>query len=85
MQYLEQSVKMSSITVNLALSEELLPIPPAEKWRPRYVLLQTWKNVLNFWKGFSYFLIRLIVWAQIWIPVVIIVYFGFRFLKKRKR
>jgi cell division protein FtsL len=85
MQYLEQSVKMSSITINLALSEELLPIPPAEKWRPKYVLLQTWKGVLNFWKGFSYFLIRLIVWAQVWVPAVVIIYFGFRFWRKRKK
>lgn len=84
MQYLEQSVKMSSITVNLALSEELLPIPPAEKWRPKYVLLQAWKSVLGFWKGLSYFLIRLVVWAQVWVPVVLIVYFGLRFCKKRK-
>jgi cell division protein FtsL len=85
MQYLEQSVKMSSITVNLALSEELLPIPPAEKWRPKYVLLQTWKSVLGFWKGFSYFLIKLIVWAQVWVPAVLITYFGFRFWRKRKK
>jgi len=85
MQYLEESAKMSSITVNLALSEELLPVPPAEKWRPKYVLMQTFKSVMNFWKGFSYFLIRLTVWAQVWIPAVIIVYFGFRFWKKRKK
>jgi hypothetical protein len=83
MQYLEQSVKMSSITVNLALSEELLPVPPAEKWRPKYVLLQSWKSVMNFWKGFSYFLIKLFVWAQVWVPAIIIIYFGKKFLKKR--
>lgn len=85
MQYLEQSVKMSSITVNLSLSEELLPVPPSEKWRPKYVLLQSWKSALNFWKGFSYFLIRLIVWAQVWIPFSIIVWLGIKFLKRRKK
>jgi len=84
MQYLEQSVKMSSITVNLALSEELLPIPPTEKWRPKYVLLQSWKNVVNFWKGFSYFLIRLVVWGQVWVPALIIFWFVRKTLKKRK-
>ena len=84
MQYLEQSVKMSSITVNLALSEELLPVPPAEKWRPKYVLLQSWKSVLNFWKGFSYFWIRVIVWSQVWVPALIIIWFVKRALKKRK-
>jgi hypothetical protein len=85
MQYLEQSVKMSSITVNLALSEELLPVPPAEKWRPKYVLLQTWKSVLNFWKGFSYFLIKLIIWAQVWVPALIIIWFGRKAYRKIRK
>jgi archaellum component FlaC len=85
MQYLEQSVKMSSITVNLALSEELLPIPPSEKWKPKYVLLQSWKNVINFWKEFSYFLIKLTVWAQVWVPALIIIWFVRKVLKKRKK
>jgi hypothetical protein len=85
MQYLEQSVKMSSITVNLALSEELLPIPPAEKWRPKYVWLQAWKNVLTFWKEFSYFLIRLTVWAQVWVPLLFIAVLVIRKIKKKKQ
>jgi predicted transcriptional regulator len=85
MQYLEQSVRMSSITVNLALSEELLPIPPSEKWKPKYVLLQSWKNVINFWKEFSYFLIKLTVWAQVWVPALIIIWFVRKVLKKRKK
>lgn len=84
MQYLEQSVKMSSITVNLALSEELLPVPPSEKWRPKYVLLQSWKNVLNFWKSFSYFLIRVIVWAQVWVPALLIIW-GIKKIWKKKK
>ncbi len=85
MQYLEQSAKMSLITVNLALSEELLPIPPGEKWRPKYVFLQTWKSVLNFWKGFSYFLIKLVVWSQVWIPTLILVAVFIRIWRKKKR
>jgi len=85
MKYLSESAKMSSITVNLALSEELLPIPPAEKWRPKYVFLQAWKNVLNFWKGLSYLLIRLFVWAQVWVPLIVLVFVILKILKKRKR
>ncbi len=83
-QYLEQSVKMSSITVNLALSEELLPIPPGEKWRPKYVLLQSWKSVLGFWRWFSYFLIRAFVWAQVWVPLALLIWWGRKLWKKRK-
>jgi len=83
-QYLERSAKMASLTINLALSEELLPIPPAEKWRPKYVLLTTWKNVVSFWRGFSYFLIRVIVWAVVWIPFGVIIWLVKKFWKKRK-
>ena len=84
MEYLEREVKMSSITVNLALSEELLPVPPAEKWRPKYVFLQSWKSVLHFWKEFSYFIIRLIVWAQLWLPILIIILLLRKSLKRKK-
>lgn len=84
MQYLEQSVKMFSIPVNLVLSEELLPVLSAEKWEPKYVLLQSWKNVLNFWKGFFYFLIKLIVWSQVWAPILILTFLFRRFLKRKK-
>lgn len=83
-QYLERSAQMASITINLALSEELLPIPPGEKWRPKYVLLRSWKSVLVFWRGFSYFLINIVVWAQVWVPLVIIIWLVRRFWKKRK-
>lgn len=82
MQYLKQNVEMSSITVNLALSEELLPVPPADKWKPKYVLLKTWKSVLNFWKEFSYFLIRLVIWAQVWVPLLIIIILGRKFWQR---
>jgi hypothetical protein len=84
MQYLKESAKMSSVTVNLALSEELLPIPPSEKWRPKYVLLQTWKEVLDFWKKFSYLLIKIFVWAQVWIPLGIICVLIRRYFKRKK-
>jgi len=84
MQYIEQSTKMATITVNLALSEDLLPIPPSEKWTPKYVLLQAWKDVLGFWRGFSYFMIRLFVWSQVWVPALIIFLLVRRFRRKRQ-
>lgn len=83
-QYLEQSAKMATIAVNLALSEELLPIPPAEKWRPKYVLLQTWKSVLGFLRGFSYFVIKVIVWAVVWVPFGVVIWYGRKIWKKRR-
>lgn len=72
MQYLEQSAEMATISLNLALSEELLPIPSAEKWRPVYVARQAWNSLLASLRAISYLLIWIIVFAVIWIPLGII-------------
>ncbi|MBD3208613.1 MAG: DUF4349 domain-containing protein [Candidatus Nealsonbacteria bacterium] len=84
MQYLEESAEMSTISINLALSEELLPIPPAEKWRPAYVIKSAWSSLLGSLRSISYFLIWIGVYAIIWVPLGIIVWRIKRFLKKRK-
>jgi len=83
-QYLERSAEMATITINLALSEDLLPIPPAEKWRPKYVLLRAWHSVLGSLRGISYFLIWIGVYSLIWVPLGIIVWKLKRFWKRKK-
>lgn len=72
-QYLEQSSAMSTINVKLALSEELLPIPPAQKWRPIYVAKRAWRSVVLILRGISYLIIWVAVLGVIWIPIVGIV------------
>lgn len=85
MQYLEQSAKMATITVNLSLSEELLPIPPAEKWRPKYILIRAWRSVLGSLRDISYLLIWIIVYGLVWIPLGIIIWQVRKFWKKREK
>lgn len=84
MQYLERSAKMATITVNLALSEELLPIPPAEKWRPKYVFRQAWQSLLNTLRTISYVLIWLGVYLVIIVPIGIIIWQGRKLWQRRK-
>ena len=84
-QYLEENAEMATITINLALSEELLPIPPSEKWRPTYVVRQAWSSLLVFLKGLSYFLIWIVVYAIIWVPLGIIVWYVRKFCKRRRK
>jgi len=84
-QYLEENAEMATITINLALSEELLPIPPSEKWRPTYVVKQAWRSLLVFLKSISYFLIWIVVYAIIWVPLGIIIWRMRKFCNKRKR
>jgi len=89
MLYLKRSAQMASITVNLALSEELLPVPPGEKWRPGYVAQRAWKSVVAAWRNISYAIINFFVYAAIWLPIVVIFYVIIwwinRFLKKGKK
>lgn len=84
MQYLERSAEMATISINLALSEDLLPIPPAEKWRPIYVIKLAWGSLLGFLRGISYFLIWISVYVIIWVPLGIIVWQVRKFWKRRK-
>ncbi len=83
-QYLEESSKMATISINLALSEELLPIPPAEKWRPLYIAKQAWRSILGSLRAMSYLLIWLLVYAIIWIPLGVIAWQARKFWKNRK-
>lgn len=83
-QYLEKSAKMTTISINLALSEELLPIPPAEKWRPIYVIKQAWRSLLASIRGISYLLIWIGIYAIIWVPLIIIIWQAKKFWQRRK-
>ena len=83
--FLERSAKMATITVNLALSEELLPIPPAEKWRPGYVAKTVWKNVMAAWRNISYAVITFFVYAALWVPIAVIVYAIIWWIRRPKK
>lgn len=83
-QYLEKSTEMATISMNLALSEELLPIPLSEKWRPIYVIKGAWGSLLGSLKGISYFLIWIGIYAIIWVPLVVIVWQVRKFWKRRE-
>jgi len=84
-QYLERSAEMATVSINLALSEELLPIPPAEKWRPVYVIKRAWSSLLGSLRTISYFLIWIGIYAIIWVPLGIIVWQVREFCKRRKK
>ena len=83
-QYLERNVEMATININLALLEELLPIPPVEKWRPGYVIKQAWNSLLGSLRSISYLLIWVGVYAIIWVPLLVIIWQVIKFWKRRK-
>jgi hypothetical protein len=84
-QYLEKSAEMATISMNLALSEELLPIPSAEKWRPGYVAKAAWNSLLSCLKNISYILIWAGIFAVIWIPITVIIWLIRKLRRKNKK
>lgn len=83
-QYLEESTRMSTITVYLSLSQGLQPIPPAEKWQPGYILKRAWRSALLVLRLLSYVLLWIGVFGIIWIPLGGIIWWINRSRKKNK-
>ncbi|MFH0987502.1 MAG: DUF4349 domain-containing protein [Patescibacteria group bacterium] len=83
--YLERSSETATITANLALSEELLPVPPSEKWRPGYVAKTVWTNVVAAWRNVSYAVITFFVYAALWLPLLVIAYLIYWLVRKSNK
>ncbi|NCS68135.1 DUF4349 domain-containing protein [Candidatus Peregrinibacteria bacterium] len=81
--YLQQSSALSLLNIELAQSELELSITPTEKWQPVFVFKQAVRNLLTTLYGLSYLVIRLAVYALIWIPVGIIVVLIYRRIRKK--
>jgi len=81
MEYLEKSSQFSSIAIQLALSEEMLPIPPANRWQPKYVFMRAWQSVTGTLRAFSYLVIWILTYALIWVPIILLLWW----LGKRRK
>ncbi|MDO8582245.1 MAG: DUF4349 domain-containing protein, partial [bacterium] len=86
MQYLEKNVAMATITINLATDEASLPvIEQQNQWRPLVVVKNALRGVLATFKALSYLIIWVVIFGAIWLPLIVIVYFGRRWWKARKQ
>jgi len=83
-EYLEKSAALSKLTINLALDEESLPATPSEKWKPVTVLKSSVRALVAFSRNFSYLAIRVIIFAPVWLPPVIALWYLRRRFRKKK-
>ncbi|MBU3956662.1 DUF4349 domain-containing protein [Patescibacteria group bacterium] len=81
--YLEQTAKLSKITVYLSTDEFALPYAPAEAFRPRAIFKLAVRSLVCTLRGVARALIWIGVYAIIWIPVGLIIFFVWRWKKKR--
>jgi hypothetical protein len=78
--YLEQSSKLTKITVYLSTDELALPYAPDQAWRPSVVFKQAVRSLVLTARDGVNLIIWLAVYAPLWLPVLIIIWW----LKRRK-
>lgn len=79
-EYLEQSAKLSRITIYLSTDELALPYAPDEAWRPGVVFKQAVRSLVRTGRGLVDALIWLGVYSPLWILGLVIIW-----LWKRKK
>ncbi len=79
--YLEQTAKMSLVTVYLSTDELALPYAPTQAWRPAVVFKLAVRSLIGFGQSIGTGLIWITVFSVIWVPVLAIVLFV---VKRRK-
>ena len=80
--YLEQTAKLTRITVNLSTDELALPYTPDEAWRPEAVF----KNAVRMMIQVLRFFANAVIWAVVFIPILALVgviYWLLNFLRQR--
>jgi len=73
--YLEQSAKLTKITIYLSTDELSLPYAPTNEWRPTVIFKEAVRSLLTFLRGIAGFLIWLVVYSPIIAPVIGIIWF----------
>lgn len=78
--YLEQTAKLSLVTVYLATDELALPYAPAQPWRPSVIFKEAVRSLIVTFRGVGSVLIWIVVYSPIWAPLGLLVWW----LKRRK-
>lgn len=82
-QYLEQTAKLARITIHLSTDEISLPYTPSETFRPKIIIKLAWRSLVRNLRKIATATIWIVVYAVIWVPVLGIILFIKRWLKRR--
>jgi hypothetical protein len=78
--YYEQSAKLSKITIYLSTDELALPYAPTNEWRPAVIFKEAVRSLLGTIRSIG----SLIIWAGVYIPILIPVLLIIRYIKKKR-
>lgn len=79
-QYLEETARLSKITIYVSTDEYALPYVPNESWRPAVVFKQAVRSLVRTFRSVADWAIWIVVYAPIWIVLWIV----WRWWMKRK-
>jgi hypothetical protein len=82
-QYLQQSAALSTITVSLTPVPAIAPIVAEEGWQPLGVARDALRELVSFGQGLATLAIVALVWAPVWLPIGLLVWWLSRKLRGR--
>jgi len=80
-QYLEKSANLTKITIYLSTDELSLPYVPTESWRPQLIFKQAVRSLILTLRKIA----TVLIWAFVYSPILILLFFGIYLWKKIKR
>lgn len=81
--YLTQTAKLAKITVWLSTDEYALPYVPAKPFRPGVIFKLAVRSLVQTLRGLAKLIIWVGVYAVVWLPVALAVFFLRRWRKRR--
>jgi hypothetical protein len=81
-QFLERSASLSTISVTLSPLPTIAPIVEDEGWQPLGVARNALRGLVNFGQGLATLVIVALVWAPVWLPVLL---FGLWLTRRLRR
>ena len=73
-EYYKKSADLAKVTVYLSTDELALPYAPSESWIPEVIFKQAVRSLVGFMRTGATFVIWVIVFSVIWLPLTIIGY-----------
>ena len=82
-QFLERSASLSTISVTLSPLPAIMPIVEDEGWQPLSVARAALRGLVSFGQGLATLAIVVLVWAPVWLPIVLVGLWLTRRLRRR--
>ncbi len=73
--YLEQTAKLTKVSVYLSTDEFALPYTPDQPWRPEVVFKEAVRSLVSTFNDAGSKAIWFVVFAPIWVPVLVVAWF----------